>query len=228
MSSRFVVYPSQRSKGFTLLELLVVITVIGVLSAITFGIASGVQDAQNRAKARAEIAAISQAIESFKSKSGDYPWTSGSPSDAIINGEKLFAAISGWMEFDRSSDVTVFQEKNAATVPSSGPNAFIDLSKLTYVESSSYVDADNYGEINPEVDLSFAPRGFIFLDPWGEPYVYLYGQSTFRNWEIFGYHLYSRGPDLNDSTEDLDTSTGITGSNYRYSDLNADNLYSGE
>jgi prepilin-type N-terminal cleavage/methylation domain-containing protein len=215
-------------QGFTLLELLIVIAVIGVLSAITFGIARGVQDAQNRAKAKGELAAISQALETFKNRAGDYPWASGAPRDAILNGEKVFAALVGWMEFERNNSNTVFKEKNSARVPSAGPKAYLDISKLTYVATSSYSNADNPGEINPQFDAAFAPRGYFFLDPWGEPYVYLFGQNNNRDWEVFGYHLYSRGPDLTDSTANYNTSNGVMDKNYRYSQNNADNLYSGE
>ena len=65
---------SKRQQGFTLIELLMVISVILILAGITFGISRGVQNAQARTKAKAELAVISQAIEQFKLRYGDYPW----------------------------------------------------------------------------------------------------------------------------------------------------------
>jgi general secretion pathway protein G len=60
-------------QGFTLIELLVVITVIGILAAITLNIAGGVNQKAAMDKARAEIAAISNALEQFKSVRDYYP-----------------------------------------------------------------------------------------------------------------------------------------------------------
>ena len=51
-----------------------VIAVILILAGITFGISRGVQNAQARAKAKAELAIISQSLEQYKSVNGDYPW----------------------------------------------------------------------------------------------------------------------------------------------------------
>jgi prepilin-type N-terminal cleavage/methylation domain-containing protein len=73
--------PSKRPQGFTLIELLMVIAVILILTGITFGISRGVQNAQARAKTKAELATISQAIEQFKSRYGDYPWHDSSITD---------------------------------------------------------------------------------------------------------------------------------------------------
>ncbi len=86
-----------------------VIAVIGILAGITFGISGGVQNARARTQAKAELAALSQALEQFKSRNGDYPWVSGDPADAEDNGKLLFQALVGWMEFTRSGVVTTFQ-----------------------------------------------------------------------------------------------------------------------
>ena len=86
-----------RRRGFTLIELLMVIAVILILASITFGISRGVQNAQARAKAKAELATISQALEQFKSRYGDYPWHDSdegsypSSSGEVTNGMLLYA-----------------------------------------------------------------------------------------------------------------------------------------
>jgi len=61
--------------GLTLIELLAVIGIIGLLAAITFGLARGVQERAGIGKARVEIAAIAQALEAYKLQYGDYPQT---------------------------------------------------------------------------------------------------------------------------------------------------------
>jgi prepilin-type N-terminal cleavage/methylation domain-containing protein len=60
----------------TLIELLAVIAIIGVLAAITFGVARGVQERGGIGKTRVEIGAIAQALEAYRAKYGDYPQTS--------------------------------------------------------------------------------------------------------------------------------------------------------
>lgn len=62
--------------GLTLIELLAVIGIIGVLAAITFGIARGVRERAGIGKVRVEIVAIAQALEAYRVKYGDYPQTS--------------------------------------------------------------------------------------------------------------------------------------------------------
>jgi prepilin-type N-terminal cleavage/methylation domain-containing protein len=66
----------RQSSGLTLIELIAVIAIIGVLAAITFGLARGVRDRAAIGKARVEIAAIAQALESYRVRYGDYPQTS--------------------------------------------------------------------------------------------------------------------------------------------------------
>ena len=61
-------------RGFTLIELLMVFAVIAILAAITFGISSGVRNTQGKAKAKGELAMISQALDSFKMTHADFPW----------------------------------------------------------------------------------------------------------------------------------------------------------
>ena len=67
--------PRTNRSGFTLIELLVVVTVIGILAAITLNIAGGVQRKAAMDQARAEIAAISNALEQYKNVNDEYPAT---------------------------------------------------------------------------------------------------------------------------------------------------------
>ncbi len=64
------------SPAFTLIELLVTITVIALLAGLTLAAVGGVNQKATRDKAKAEIAAISNALEQFKSVRDDYPTNS--------------------------------------------------------------------------------------------------------------------------------------------------------
>jgi prepilin-type N-terminal cleavage/methylation domain-containing protein len=62
-----------RAKGFTLIEVLMVVIIIGILVALLLpAIAAAVRSAKNAAVA-AEINQMAQALSAFKSKYGDYP-----------------------------------------------------------------------------------------------------------------------------------------------------------
>ena len=62
-----------RQHGFTLIELLVVITVIAILAGLVLQAAGYAQKKGARSRAEAEIAALSAALENYKSDIGDYP-----------------------------------------------------------------------------------------------------------------------------------------------------------
>ena len=76
MSSVSSVVKNSPSPAFTLIELLVTITVIALLAGLTLAAMGGVNQKTTRDKAKAEIAAISNALEQFKSVRDDYPTNS--------------------------------------------------------------------------------------------------------------------------------------------------------
>jgi type II secretory pathway pseudopilin PulG len=61
------------TKAFTLLELLIVISIIIILAGLTIATMGYVQDKAKRSRAEAEVAAISAALESYKADNGVYP-----------------------------------------------------------------------------------------------------------------------------------------------------------
>jgi len=199
---------SKRQQGFTLIELLMVIAVILILAGITFGISRGVQNAQARAKAKAELAIISQSLEQYKSVNGDYPWVNDEP-------EEFAKALMGWKEFDQSEnnegEISVDYE-DKVDVPSSGPRAFIDPEKLSY------------SGILP-TESNEMPTNLIFTDPWSNEYIYMYRISDSGTWDNFGYVLYSKG---SDNSHVAVAANGILDATLRQNSKNADNIYAGE
>ena len=65
--------PAPRCAGFTLIELLVTITIIALLAGLTLAAVGGVNQKSYRDKAKAEIAAICNALEQYKSVNDSYP-----------------------------------------------------------------------------------------------------------------------------------------------------------
>ena len=193
--------------GFTLIELLMVIAVILILAGITFGVSRGVQNAQARAKAKAELANISQSLEQYKLVNGDYPWVNDEP-------EEFAKALMGWKEFSQSgtSADSVITYKDKENVPSTGPRSFIDPEKLSY-----------FGTLPTESNKK--PTNLYFTDPWGNEYIYKYKSSASGDWNNFGYVLYSKG---SDSSHAAVAGNGILDATLRQNSKNADNIYAGE
>ncbi len=59
--------------GFTLVEILAVIGLVAILGGLVVGAAEGVRARAAAARARTELAVLTQAIESWRGEYGDYP-----------------------------------------------------------------------------------------------------------------------------------------------------------
>ena len=81
------------SRGFTIVELLIVIVVIGILAAITIVAYNGIQTRARDAKRQDDITTITKALELYYIDHGSYPLSSGSTS---INAAWSTTADSSW------------------------------------------------------------------------------------------------------------------------------------
>ena len=161
--------------GFTLIELLMVISVILILAGITFGISRGVQNAQARTKARAELATIAQAIEQFKSRYGDYPWHKSGETDT---NKTLLYALTGRLVIKDPDPNDDISEIEAILITDENQ---IKRNPI-FLDETKFATTQTNGETTN------------LLDPWGNPYMYWYKWDDNPNsYEMFGYHLYSTG-----------------------------------
>ena len=64
-----------RRAAFTLLELLAVITLIGILAGLVIGVGRRAAEAGKVARTKTELAALAAALESYRRAYGDYPQT---------------------------------------------------------------------------------------------------------------------------------------------------------
>ena len=199
--SRLSRHPTERA--FTLIELLTVISIIAILSAITFGVVKGVNDRAAIAQAKAELASLAQALESYKMQYGDYPQFAvppgtGTPASSALATTSdinivysaqgiLFNALMGKRGPLPPGTYTL----NGApiTVNSINGKPFVDLSKFTLL----YTADDTYKHIPDSTTKTMVSNAF--MDPWGHSYYYAYKAAGNATWTSPSYVLMSAGPD---------------------------------
>ncbi len=163
-------YHNRRTKGFTLVELLTVMTIIGILAALVLGTFKYAQDKGARSRAESEIKAMEAALESYKADNGAYPSTpggtgtdgldsktKGNPTDYKSQSLVLYRALSGDTNLDRvvnNSDASTDISGGAVTTPGGTPKIYFEFKSNTLQPS---------GGTGTVTALS---------DPWGNSYGY--------------------------------------------------------
>lgn len=121
MVSRF----RARHKGFTIIELLIVIVVIGILATILFVSYTSAQAKSRDSRRITDAKAIEAALESYRSTNGDYPASNGS------------AATSNWETSGTASPGTFISSLKNYGLPDGTPidptNSSLGLSGYTYM-----------------------------------------------------------------------------------------------
>jgi type II secretory pathway pseudopilin PulG len=159
--------------AFTIVELLLVITVIIILTGLILASAGYVQKKGARARAESEIAAMSAALESYKADNGIYPRQENGATD-LLNARNetnpsnyaaaslyLFTQLNGtdpnFRQMPEARNYFVFRPQMLATMRDSNGN----LTTVAYVRdpfrnSYGYSTAYQYDETtgyNPTFDL---------------------------------------------------------------------------
>ncbi|MEI6344220.1 MAG: type II secretion system protein GspG [Verrucomicrobiota bacterium] len=95
--NRFSMVARNRMAAFTIIEMMVVITIISILAGLVLSTAGYVQRKGATSRATGEIAAMAAALENYKADNGDYPLNSNSGNNTALlnalmpnNGGKIY------------------------------------------------------------------------------------------------------------------------------------------
>lgn len=161
------------SDAFTILELLIVVTIIIVLAGLILATSGYVQKKGARSRAEAEIAAISAALENYKADNGIYP--KGTSVSTPPSGSPTYsAAANGTDDLDAranlNSDTKIYQDACRYLYEQLSGDADLDLSAdvgqksyFSFKESMLALIKDSNGKA---IGLSH------IKDPFGNSYGY--------------------------------------------------------
>ena len=115
--------------GFTIVELLIVIVVIGILAAITIVAYNGIQNKANDSAVKSDLASIGKKFEIYKVENGVYPRGSGpelytldlrvsrsSYGSHYDNGSGTFNFLSCWARADTPDKIALIASSKSGNI----------------------------------------------------------------------------------------------------------------
>lgn len=160
-------------RAFTLLELLLVITIIAILAALTIGGFSYAQQAASRNRTRVGLAAIMSGLESYKDKFGEYPAVANPGAQFQFSDTKLFVGGARMLYqalVGNGSDQIAGVPKATASSNTSSMNK----AELAAMTANSVVKDLPKAMILCPANTNY----YMLVDGFGRPYQYTKGDGT--------------------------------------------------
>lgn len=149
----------QSQRAFSLIELLIVISIIAILAAMIIPASQMVNRRGKFKKAESEIAAVANAIESYKAKLGHYP--PDNPGNPIRN--QLFYELQGTVRA-RIGGQDVFQTLDGRTnIPVNSVSTLIGPNVSGFVNCSREGGGDDFAAAHKFL-INLKPGQFGFLN----------------------------------------------------------------
>ena len=163
-------------RGFTLVELMAVIVIIGLLAGLVIMVAGYINKKSAISRATAEMAALSLAIDNYKFDVGVYP----ASSTARVSG------VYGSLYITNNSLLYSQLSINPSYLPKN--------LRLTNSYPAWIACYCAYGNTGVTVNATF------ILDPWNRPYNYFCAKAATNQYNTASFDLWSYGPNgLNDN-----------------------------
>ena len=136
LSPPFIRFPKVLlpAEGFTLVELLGVITVIGILAGLTLGAGGVIRRQSCTAQAKSQIAALQTACERYFTENNTYPTTNSMPNPSSdfnpfsptyqTAGKVLFSELFGTNLFNRPPSTKRYFEPKLSMVNTNGSSHY--------------------------------------------------------------------------------------------------------
>jgi prepilin-type N-terminal cleavage/methylation domain-containing protein len=173
------------SSGFTLIEILIVISIIALLASMILVAIQKARGGASEAICKQEVSSLSQALEQYVQDEADYPGMS----------EKLDPDRN---DFPLFFDAIFGDRKPAGPGGRSAPYTKYEESKVAVYDT----DTDLYRPATREEIRDKKVKKYL-LDPWGNPYQYRCNKGKeFQDYmhNQYGSDIYSWGPNEKDDT----------------------------
>ena len=149
-----------KRSGFTLVEILVVIVIIGILAAITVGGVGFYNKKAAQSKTQVFVASVSRALGEYRSDEGQYPTdgADGSERSSEILYETLFGDANG--DGDSDENATIYLDTFNPTL--SGPALNVREKSNSYTLIDGFQNPLRYrapGEQNPATEFDLWSAG---------------------------------------------------------------------
>jgi prepilin-type N-terminal cleavage/methylation domain-containing protein len=158
-----------KSSGFTLVEILTVITIIGILAAMLLAVVNQAKNRALKVRAKKDITDIVTAIQAYDSVYGQFPVSASVQSTAgtqdFTYGDALLTAALGPGSYGANNSEVVAILMDITNYPAGGPTANMNHSKNTQQRvflTANMVSDSTLPGVGPDL---------VYRDPWGTPYI---------------------------------------------------------